>query len=390
MKRRLALLDYALGALRRRTGRNVSIVVGMALVVGLFASVLFLTDAIRREFALGIDGTPDLTVQVLAAGRPALVPVATLEGLGARRGVRSVEPRVWGYLYVPSLEANLTVIGIRDPGETGREGNALVSGRLPVAPHEMAVGATLAHALGLRLGDKMAFPKPGGFHLMQVVGIFRSESELRTADLLLTAEGDARTLLGVPEGMATDIAIHLGNPDEAAVVSSVIQASLPGARVLEKRLLRRTYELTFDERGGLVAAMGLPALIALLLLAWERLTGLSEGERREIGILKAIGWETSDVLMARTMESALIAFVGTAAGVLLAYVYVFVAEAPGLRDALFGWSALYPRFRLTPAVDVAQVLTLLGTVVVPYVAVSLIPAFRAATLDPDRAMRGLA
>jgi hypothetical protein len=41
-------------------------------------------------------------------------------------------------------------------------------------------------------------------------------------------------------------------------------------------------------------------------------------------------------------------------------------------------------------VDVAQVLTLLGTVVVPYGAVSLIPAFRAATLDPDRAMRGLA
>jgi ABC-type lipoprotein release transport system permease subunit len=235
----------------------------------------------------------------------------------------------------------------------------------------------------------MAFPKPGGFHLMEVVGAFRDESALRTADLLVTSEGDARALLGVPEGMATDVAIRLGNPDEAAVVSALVQERLPGARVLEKRLLRRTYELTFDERGGLVAAMGLPALVALLLLAWERLTGLSEGERREIGVLKAIGWETSDVLTARTMESALLALAGTALGVLLAYLFVFVAEAPGLRDALFGWSALYPRFRLTPAVDAAEVLTLLGAVVVPYVAVSLVPAFRAATLDPDRAMRGL-
>jgi ABC-type lipoprotein release transport system permease subunit len=388
VKRQLALLDYALGALRRRAGRNASIVVGMALVVGLFASVLFLTDGIRREFALGIEGAPDLTVQVLTGGRPGLVPAGTLSELASRRGVRSVEPRVWGYLYVPSLEANLTVVGVR-PGARAGEGAELVDGRLPEAAHEMAIGAALARRLGLRPGDQMAFPKPGGFHLLRVVGVFRAASELRTADLLLTQEGDARTVLGVPEGMATDIAIHLGNPDEGAVVTELVEESLPGARVLEKRLLRRTYELTFDERGGIVAAMGLPALVALLLLAWERLTGLSEGERREIGILKAIGWETRDVLTARVYESVAIALAGTSIGVALAYVFVFVAEAPGLRDALFGWSALYPRFRLVPTVDTAQVLTLLGTVVVPYVALSLLPAFRAATLDPDRAMRGL-
>jgi ABC-type lipoprotein release transport system permease subunit len=389
MKRQLALLDYALGALRRRAGRNASIVVGMALVVGLFASVLFLTDGLRREFALGVEGAPDLTVQALAGGRPALVASTTLRELASRRGVRSVEPRVWGYLYVSSLEANLTVVGTRRGAHGDGARPSRVEGRLPAASQEMAIGAALARELGLRVGDRMAFPRPGGFHLLEVVGVFRAESGLRTADLLLTPEDDARILLGVPEGMATDIAIHLGNPDEAAVVSALVRDALPSARVLEKRLLRRTYELTFDERGGLVAAMGLPALVALLLLAWERLTGLSEGERREIGILKAIGWETGDVLTARVMESALLAFAGTAIGLTLAYVFVFVAEAPGLRDALFGWSALYPRFRLTPAVDAAQVLTLLGTVVVPYVAVSLIPAFRAATLDPDRAMRGL-
>ncbi len=388
MKRQLSILDYALGALRRRAARNAAIVVGMALVVGLYASVLFATDALRRELSLGIEATPDLTVQQIVGGRPALVPEGTLSELAARRGVRAVQPRVWGYVFVPSLEANLTVIGVR-ADERSRARESLVRGRLPRADREMALGAALAERLGLRLGDSMAFPRRGGFHLLRVVGIFRSESALRTADLLVTTPGDARTLLGVPEGMATDIAIDLARPEESDVVASLVDEALPGARILEKRLLRRTYELTFDERGGLLAAMGLPALIALLLLAWERLTGLSEAERREIGLLKAIGWETRDVLTARLWESAAVAFAGTALGMLLAYAFVFFAGAPLLRHAMLGWSALYPPFELTPAVDTAQLFTLLCAIVVPYGALSLVPAFRAASIDPDRAMRGV-
>lgn len=388
MKRQLALLDYAFGALRRRAARNAAIVVGMALVVGLFASVLFVTDSLRRELALGIESAPDVTVQQLVGGRPALVPEQTLSELATRRGVRAVRPRVWGYLFVPSLEANLTVIGLA-PDARSAGGESLVRGRLPRREQEMALGAALAESLGLRPGDAMAFPARDGFHLLRVVGVFRSESALRTADLLVTTFEDARTLLGVPAGMATDIAVELARPEESEVIASLAAEALPGARVLESRLLRRTYELTFDERSGLLAAMGLPALIALLLLAWERLTGLSEAERREIGLLKAIGWETRDVLTARLWESGAVAFAGTALGALLAYVFVFFAGAPLLRHALLGWSALYPPFELTPAVDAAQLFTLLCGIVVPYGALSLVPAFRAASVDPDRAMRGV-
>ncbi len=389
MRRQLALLDHAMGALARRAGRNAAITVGLALVVALFASVLFVTDALRRELALGIDGAPDVTVQTLVGGRPALVPATALDGLAARRGVRAVRPRVWGYLFVPSIEANLTVIGAGG-GVAGTRHDRLVHGRLPREGREMALGAALATRLGLRAGDSMAFPAPEGFRLLHVVGIFRAESALRTADVVLTTDADARALLGIPDGMATDVAIDLARAEESDVVATLAADALPGARVLEKRLLRRTYELTFDERGGLLAAMGIPALVALLLLAWERLTGLSEAERREIGLLKAIGWETRDVLAARLWESAAVALAGTTLGVVLGYVFVFLAGAPLLRHALLGWSALYPPFELVPAVDVAQLATLIGAVVVPYAALGLVPAFRAASIDPDRAMRGLA
>lgn len=134
----------------------------------------------------------------------------------------------------------------------------------------------------------------------------------------------------------------------------------------------------------------LPALLAFLLLAWDRLTGLSEGERREIGVLKAIGWSTQDVLYARMLESGWVAFLGSTLGVVLGYIHAFVLGAPGISDALFGWSALHADLDLQPAVDGAQLLAIIGSVVIPFIAVSVAPAWRAAMLDPDRLLRGTA
>ena len=188
--------------------------------------------------------------------------------------------------------------------------------------------------------------------------------------------------------MATDLAIDLTTQDEAGVVTQRIDERLPGARVLDKRLLRRTYELTFDTRGGLLAALLVPALAAFLLLAWERLTGLGDAERREIGVLKAVGFGTADVLAARMWESLAMALGGASLGVILAYVYVFVFRAPGMADAMLGWSAIHPPFVLAPALDATQAFALIALVVVPFVAVSIVPAWKAAMIDPDRALRG--
>lgn len=383
MKRQLALLDHALGGLRRRAGKSAALTAGLALVVALFGSVLLLTDALRREYELSADRMPDLTVQQLVAGRPTLIDVAVADELADIPTVRSVHPRVWGYYFFIALEANVTILGVDEAPE------AVVSdGRLPREGHEVAIGEGLAEALALRVGDEMGVPVGGEIVFSDVVGTFGDASSLRTADLIVARPDHARRLLGVPEGQATDLAIDLTTQDEAEVVTGRIAERLEGARVLDRRLLRRTYELTFDTRGGLMGVLLLPALAAFLLLAWERLTGLGADERREIGVLKSVGWGTADVLTARLWESTAIGLLGAALGLVVAYAYVFWLGAPGLADALLGWSALHPSMRLAPALDPVQAFALLGAVVVPFVSVSVVPAWRAAMVDPDQAMRG--
>lgn len=372
MRRALALLAFALGAGARRAPRNAAIALGIAFTVSLFGSGLFLVESLRALHRRAASEAPSLVVSRLEGGRPALVDPGEAQAFSDLLGVRSVRPRVWGYVYFAALEGNIVVHGER---------------RAPEARDGATVGPGIARLLGLRVGDRLALATPTHQAVYRVEDILPVESALLTHDAILVDEAEARALLGIPQSRATDFAIDVFPPEETSAVAEAIAQRMPASRVLDRETLARLYELTFDGRGGLLGALFLPTLAALLLLAWERLSGLSPAERREIGVLKAVGWSTEDVLAVRMMESGLVALTGTVAGLIAAYVHVHVFEALLLAPFLAGWSNLRAPLDVAPATDLGTLLSIVAVVVVPFVALSAIPAWRAATLDPDRALR---
>jgi len=136
-----------------------------------------------------------------------------------------------------------------------------------------------------------------------------------------------------------------------------------------------------------MTAVLMGALLAFLIFAWDKASGLGAEERREIGILKAIGWETSDVILMRFWEGMVVSLSSFLAGLLLAYVHVFFTSAILFEPVLKGWAVLYPRFNPVPFVDASQVAALFFLTVLPYTISTLIPSWRSATVDPDSVMR---
>jgi putative ABC transport system permease protein len=70
MRRSFALLEHAVGALARRPGKTLALVLSLALVSGMLASILFVHDALEREAASLVRSMPELTVQSIRGGRP--------------------------------------------------------------------------------------------------------------------------------------------------------------------------------------------------------------------------------------------------------------------------------------------------------------------------------
>jgi ABC-type lipoprotein release transport system permease subunit len=367
------VIDFTLSSLSRRKGKNIALMLAYVLLVFLLASVMFFTHALKREASLVLSNAPDVVVQRMAAGRHDRIPQNYLNKLKTIRGVSNIHGRLWGYYFDPAIGANYTL---------------LTPEKFPHSSGNIIVGHGIASTRLAAQGDLLAFRAYDGTVLPFIVhDTLSRESELVSSDLILISEEDFRRMFGTEKGFFTDITLSVRNAKEIPTVAAKVARLLPDARVITKSEILRTYDSIFHWRSGLILVILSVAALAFVIFAWDKASGLSAEEKKEIGILKAIGWETSDVLLMKFWEGTMISLSSFLAGLLLAYLHVFFTPVVLFEPVLKGWSILYPEFRLVPFVDPYQVATLFFLTVVPYTAATIIPSWRAATIDPDSVMR---
>jgi cell division protein FtsX len=376
-ERRRHLVDFAVRSLARRPTRNLVLTTVYALIVFLVGSVMLWGSAVRREAAAVLASGPEITAQAMVMGRHDLSHDADVDALANIRGVRRVEPRLWGYLWDTSGASNYTLMV--PPAATP----------IPaVAKGRVVIGEGVARTRRVAPGKMLFLVSPSGrFLKTRVEAVLPSESALMSSDLILLEESDFRAFFELPAGVWTDLAITVTNPSEVATVAEKAALRLPHHRFVTRSDMTRSAEALFSWREGLTLALVAGALIAFAVLAFDRASGLSAEERREIGILKAIGWETGDVIALKLFEGALISLSAFLIGAVAAWAHVFFFSAGLFEPVLKGWATLYPRFPLSPEIDGLEITTLGMLTVVPYMAAILVPVWRTASADPDAVMR---
>ncbi len=367
------LIDFTLASLARRKTKNIGLLLAYTLLVFVLASLTLFSNALRTEAQYVLAGSPEVIVQRMVAGRHDLIPPGYLDKVGRIRGVQKKEGRLWGYYYDSVLNANYTFMA-RPAAE--------------VPDGQIMVGEALARERGLAAHNTISFRSYSGkLFTFEVAAVLSPDSELLSADLVLLSESDFRSFFEYPADHYTDIALSVANPQEVRNIAAKLTLALPDSRPILREEVLRTYQSVFDWREGIMLTVLAGAILAFAILAWEKASGLSAEEKREIGILKAIGWETGDVIRMKVWEGLLISLTAFLVGFLAAYVHVFHFGAAIFEPVLMGWSVLYPKFVLLPAVDGLQLATLFFFTVFPYTAAVLVPIWRAAITDPDSVMR---
>ena len=223
--------------------------------------------------------------------------------------------------------------------------------------------------------------------IMKVRESFDASSELVTSDLILMSEKAFRDLFGIAEGLWTDLAVTIRNPAEYSVITTKIVTLFPDTRPILRDEIERTYSSLFDWRSGYAVILLIGAGLAFFIFAWDKATGLSDEEKKEIGILKALGWDTGDVLAVKFWEGVVISLTAFLLGVIAAYGHVFFLSAPLFSHAFKGWSVLYPEFTLSPSMDAYQLSVLFCLTVLPYTVITVIPTWRVSITEPDSVMK---
>ena len=392
LEKQFNILDFSLSSLWRRKLKNLGIMLVFALVIFLLGSFQMLTGALSNSADAVLKNTPEITIQKMSAGRQEAIPLAYKDKLRTIYGIRAVIPRIWGYYFDESSLANFTVMALQsDSMPSGNRLNLTLShGHFPkiTEPGTAVIGRSVKNILGL--GNRRIFSlfKPDlTLKSFEMVGLFTHETDLLTNDLIVMNLTDARELFAIPKSMVTDLCVYVANPTEIETIAKKIAALLPDTRVLTKSQIQKTYQVVFSWRSGFASICLLTALVAFAILAWDKASGLSPEEKREIGILKILGWETADILAIRFWESTLVSVLAFIIGCTAAYIHVAFFDASLLKPVMVGWSVIQPPFKLLPSITVADLLLIFSFSVMPYLGATVIPAWRCSTVPPDSVIR---
>ncbi|MCC6190711.1 MAG: ABC transporter permease [Anaerolineales bacterium] len=264
----------------------------------------------------------DETAAARAAGQPGVVTAAPTV-IGTTLLARDVES--WQFAVSLSGQAvgsSLQILGVDPELDPLVRQYALAGGRwLQGEAYEAVLSETYAGDKDLRVGDDLVIVAAGGQERLRIVGLVRREG----AGLL----NDGQVAF-VPLPVAQDLFGRAGYLDEISIVAALEVANAPAAlEALKDRLgerLGRGYDVTYPaERGRLVTQMlstyqqGLSffSVIALFVgafLIYNAFTMTILERTRELGLLRALGMSSGQVLGLVLTEAVTLAVLGSALG----------------------------------------------------------------------------
>lgn len=341
----------------------------------------------------------DLYLQGSQFGRPAPLPVEFVKTLNDDvPGIVRVVPRIIGEVTLGKDRIPAVLIGL--PPEHFPVWAECIDGELPRSggPHEFVIGSALARQLNLKI-DSMLLPfyrnDKQGERISRVVGVFRRDAPLWQAHLILTTFDSAESIFAHSR-QATDVLIWCKEGYQSEVARLVVNRysfpSQDGRGVVRVRVTSREELLALLPR-GLLHREGvfnlhflLAFVVGILVLLVTSGFGLPE-RRREIGILKALGWQTDEVLVRGMVESVCLSLLGACIALVGTWIWLCWFNGIGVAGLFISGAAAKPDFivpyRLTPipcmlAFILALAIVLTGT---------LFSVWRAATVPPREALR---
>ena len=377
----------------------IGVLLGVAILV-IVLSVMTGFDNMWREKILSFK--PHLTIQGRAGAieEPELMCRA-LEKVPDVVGVApSIETRV--LMQCEGRTAAPIVVGI-DPARAAsvsRVARAIRFGRFDISNRNAVVGIDLAAALGLGVGQKVLVYSPRNVvtpdelylpEELTVTGLFDMGMRDFDAGFILTSLEVGRELVGLENG-AQSIYVMTRDPFQFETVARQVERTV--GPYYEVRTWSEIDRLLFDalshEKTMMFVLLVFITIVAIFCVT-NTLIVITVHKTNEIGLLKALGFSSWQIMGAFVWHGWIQCLVGTAAGV--AAGLLVLVNLPAIVRVLGKLNVeVFPKgiYGLdsipwsTSPVEIARVALF---VMVFCTLSSLLPARRAARLDPVEALR---
>jgi putative ABC transport system permease protein len=362
---------YILGGLQRRKLRTVMTVIGIAMVIAIYAVM----NAISAVMVSGFQatGAPDEVVVQQAGAmmaefsnidREAIAYVRTLPGVLSRDNQPLVSPelQLTTVLQRDGAERDVNLRGVTDLAADVYTQVSLKQGQWPATGYQATVGVALANKLKLDVGSELVIENAS----WTVAGILDSSGRIYDQEIWvhlddLTAQTN-RTKY-------SSFLIKTSSPEAAAALTEEVNSA---RRYPISAMRADTFFALQGQMAGGIADIG--SFLATIIVFGAVFGGMNTmystvaGRRREIGMLRAIGFRPRVILGAVVLESVMLALIAGAIGLVLgAFIALVPMNVPYVAAAhvSLGWN------EITGALVMSTLIGVFG---------GLLPAIQAARL----------
>ncbi len=377
------LFFEAAATILRNRGRSGVVLLCLLGVLLPFVTAMAVSEGVRQQSMISIESGADLYISREQYGRNGPVSLSLIPQLEKYPGVTKVVPRIVGRTYMG--EELAVVVGIDNPGHLNPNGTVK-----PPASGQALIGKSLADRLDLAQGDEVRFfINPSvPFTISEVLG---PEHSMWSGSMVVIPFKDAEQIFKLP-GKASELLLYC-RPGTAGHVAERLGSinrpwePTPPLRIQTKEIVRRYVGRGFTVQSGIFSMFYLTAF-GLAIPAILILSGLGHGTRsKEIGIMKATGWQTLEVQEMTAYENLLLALSGSLLTLILSMIWLKLGNGIGIAPLFIsgvGWVPELPipsRFMPMPAFFsflFGFILTMVGTI---------IPTWKTATIPPRSAIQ---
>lgn len=385
----MRLTDVILRNLRRRVGRKLLLVAGLAIGVATVVGLMAITSTMQADISTKLDEyganilivpkANDLSlsyggVTVASAaydvGELTIGDLDQLETIKNARNIRVIAPKLLGA--VPIAGRTVLVAGVRFEDELWLKDWWNLEGSEPDTPKEAIVGLRLARVLEVGPGDEVEI----NGRAFQVAGVL-AENGSQDDDILFIDLTAAQQVMNKPGSVSLVEVAALCTECPIEDMVEQIAGALPQARVTA---LRQAVTLRMETVGQLSRfALAVSAVVAVIggLVVLTTMLGAVTERRQEIGLFRALGFRQKHIMRIILGEAALVSLGGGVLGWLLG-MGAAVVLAPRLANV--SAPVIWTPWLALGAIGGAILVGLLA---------SLYPATNAARLDPTTALRSL-
>ncbi|WP_151947076.1 ABC transporter permease [Aliarcobacter butzleri] len=362
-------------------------------IVFLTSSILFIKNSLQKEISQALENQSDFIIQKTVANKIKDIDTSLIDKFYEINGVSKVTQRVYGQYYFMPENVYFTIIGIDFFEETTNQDLKELLNFLNISKFlekdSMIIGNGVKKVL-----DKYAYFDSYDFKLenenSKNIKIFKDlpkEANLIANDLIIMDINIAKKILDIKPDFATDIVLDVPNPLERQNVKEQILLKESNIRILQKDELKKEYENMFNYKGGIFLILFIVVIFTFILVLYQRYSMISSNDKREIGILKAVGWSIKDIIKLKIIENFIVAFMAFIIGVIFAYIFVFILQAPILKNIFIGFSNIKNDFILNQNIKISNLITLFLFFMVPFLSAVLIPVWKIAVIDATKSMK---